>query len=168
MPPGPSRSGARGAGPLARGFSTKIHLRAEGGGKPIGFVVSGGERHESLYLEPLLDLGRVRRRGAGRPRHRPRRIVGDKGYSYPPIRRLLARPGPRAVIPRRSDQRPCDRRHRFDAALYRQRNRVERLVSRVKQHRRLATRYEKRASSYLAMLALAAVLLWLRLSHRLW
>ena len=32
------------------GFSTKIHVRAEGGGKPMGFVVSGGERHESLYL----------------------------------------------------------------------------------------------------------------------
>ena len=37
------------------GFSTKIHLRAEGSGKPMAFVLSGGERHESLYLEPLLD-----------------------------------------------------------------------------------------------------------------
>ena len=125
------------------------------------FVLSGGERHESLYLEPLLDLGRVRRRGAGRPRHRPYRIVADKGYSYPPIRRLLARRGLRAVIPRRSDQRPLDRRHSFDTVLYRKRNRVERLVGRLKQFRRVGTRYEKRAVCYLAMLTLAAILLWL-------
>lgn len=65
------------------------------------------------------------------------------------------------MIPRRSDQRPWDRRHRSDPALYRERNRVERLVGRLKQFRRVATRYEKRANSYLAMLTLAAILLWL-------
>jgi hypothetical protein len=88
------------------GFSTKIHLRAEGGGKPVAFVLSGGERHESLYLGPLLNLGRVRRTSAGRPRYRPAFVVGDRGYSYPSVRRALARRGIRAVIPRRSDQRP--------------------------------------------------------------
>lgn len=143
------------------GFGTKVHLRAEGSGKPIAFVLSGGERHESLFLEPLLALGQVRRRGVGRPRQRPSCIVADKGYSYPPTRRLLARRGIRAVIPRRSDQRPHDRRHRFDAGLYRDRNRVERLVSRLKLFRRIGTRYEKRARHFLAMLTLAAVLLWL-------
>ena len=143
------------------GFGTKVHLRAEGGGRPMAFVLSGGERHESLYLEPLLDLGRVRRTGAGRPRHRPAAVVGDKGYSYPRVRRLLVRRGLRAVIPRRSDQRPLDRRHRFDPALYRERNRVERLVGRLKQFRRIAMRFEKRATHFLAMLTLAALILWL-------
>ena len=143
------------------GFSTKIHLRAEGSGKPVVFILSGGERHESLYLGPLLDLGRVRRTGAGRPRNRPLSVVGDRGYSYPSVRRMLARRGIRAVIPRRSDQRPLDRRHHFDPALYRERNRVERLVGRLKQFRRIATRYEKRATSFLAMVTLAAILMWL-------
>ena len=124
-------------------------------------LVSGGERHESLYVERLLDLGRVRRTGAGRPMNRPRSVVGDRGYSYPSVRRTLARRGIRAVIPRRSDQRPLDRRHRFDPTLYRQRNRVERLVGRLKQFRRIATRFEKRAAHFLAMLTLASVLLWL-------
>ena len=128
------------------GFSTKVHLRAEGGGKPMGFVLSGGQRHESLYLEPLLSTGRVRRTSAGRPRHLPGCIVADKGYSYPPIRRLLAHRGLRALIPRRSDQRPLDRRHRLDPVLYRERNRIERLVGHLKQNRRLATRFEERAS----------------------
>ena len=65
------------------------------------------------------------------------------------------------MIPRRSDQRPWDRRNGFDRVLYREHNRVERLVGRLKQFRRVATRYEKRANSYLAMLTLAALILWL-------
>ena len=151
------------------GFSTKVHVRAEGGGKPMAFVLSGGERHESLFVEALLAVGSVRREGRGRPRVRPACLVGDRGYSYPRVRRVLARRGIRAVIPRRSDQRPGDRRHRsLDRAAYRERNRVERLVNRLKQFRRVATRYEKRAASYLAMLTLAALLLWLRVAgpHR--
>jgi transposase len=49
----------------------------------------------------------------------------------------------------------------FDKAIYRQRNRVERLFNRFKQNRRLATRYEKRATNYLAMWQIAAILMWL-------
>jgi transposase len=143
------------------GFSTKIHVRAESGGKPMALVLSGGERHESLYVEPLLAAGPVRRACQGRPRARPGQLVGDKGYSCPPVRRVLARRGIRAVLPRRRDQRPGDRRHRpFDRAAYRERNRVERLINRLKQCRRVATRYEKRAAHYLAMLTLAALRLW--------
>ena len=86
-------------------------------------------------------------------------MVGDKGYSYPTVRRLLARRHIRAVIPRRRDQRPDDRRHApFDRHAYRARNLVERLINRLKQHRRVATRYEKRAEHFLAMLILAALL----------
>ena len=143
------------------GFSTKLHLRAEGGGKPIAFILSGGERHESLYLGRLLDLGHGRRAGVGRPRFRSDTVLGDRGYSYPSVRRALIKRGIRAVIPRRSDQRPFDRRHRFDTAVYTQRNRVERLVGRLKAFRRVATRFEKRAVHFLAMVTLAAVLLWL-------
>lgn len=144
------------------GFSTKIHVRAEGGGKPMALVLSGGERHESRYVEALLTHGHVWRAGRGRPRLPPGRIVGDKGYSYPPVRRLLAQRGIRAVIPRRRDQRPDGRRHgEFDQTTYRERNRIERLVNRLKQCRRIATRYDKRAAHYLAMLTLAGAVLWL-------
>jgi transposase len=93
---------------------------------------------------------------------RPGLLVGDKGYSYPAAPRLLAGRGIGAVIPCRSDQRPNDRRHRtFDHAAYRERNRVERLINRLKQHWRVAPRYERRARHYLAVLTLAATLLWL-------
>lgn len=49
----------------------------------------------------------------------------------------------------------------FDKVVYRLRNRVERFINRLKQFRRVATRYEKRASNYLAMVTLAAITLWL-------
>ena len=121
-------------------------------------LLSPGERHESRYLPALLERGAVRRGGRGRPRLRPAAVVGDRGYSYPQLRRYLRRRGIRAVIPTRRDQRPL---RSFDRAAYRARNRVERLIGRLKQFRRVATRYEKRGENYRAMVTLAAILLWL-------
>jgi transposase len=81
--------------------------------------------------------------------------------TYPSVRRALTKRGIRAVIPRRSNQYPSDDRHRFDTAIYTQRNRVKRLVGRLEEFRRVATRFEKRAVHFLAMVTPAAVLLWL-------
>jgi transposase len=140
------------------GFSTKLHLRAEGAGRPMVLLVTAGQRHEQTAFRPLMEQGAVRRRGRGRPRVRPERVVADKGYAGRPIRNYCRRRGIRAVIPRKRDERP---QRCFDRAAYRERNRVERLVNRLKQFRRIATRYEKRAANYLAMLTLAAITLWL-------
>jgi transposase len=139
------------------GFSTKVHLRAEGGGKPVTVVLTGGERHEQVALEALRDTGAIRRRGPGRPRLRPRRVAGDKGYSSPKARRSIRRRGITPVIPSKSDE-PRD--PTFDRAAYRRRNRVERLINRLKQFRRIATRYEKRGVNCLAMLTIGMSLLW--------
>jgi transposase len=54
------------------------------------------------------------------------------------------------------------RNPRFNRGLYRERNRIERLINRLKQSRRIATRYEKRAENYLARLTIAAILIWLK------
>ncbi len=62
------------------------------------------------------------------------------------------------MIPTKSDQ---PRRPSFDRPAYRERNKVERTVGRLKQFRRVATRYEKRVCNYLAMVTLGAVLIWL-------
>jgi len=109
-------------------------------------------------VEALLEGGAVKRPGRGRPRGRPQRVAGDKGYSYRRVRRYLRRRGIGAIIPTRKDQ---PRNPHFDRAAYRERNRVERLINRLKQFRRVATRYEKRACNYLAMVTIAAILLWL-------
>lgn len=120
-------------------------------------LLTPGQQHESTMFAPLLDQGAVKRCGRGRPRLRPRRIVGDKGYSYPHLRRYARQRGIGITIPHRKDQR----RGRFDKGLYRQRNRIERLINRLKQFRRLATRYEKLADNHRAMWLIAATLLWL-------
>jgi transposase len=75
-----------------------------------------------------------------------------------PIRAELRRRGITAVIPARSDQR---RQRGFDRQAYRQRNRVEWSVGRLKQFRRIATRYEKLAVNYLAWVTLATIVVWL-------
>jgi transposase len=139
------------------GFSTKIHLRAEGQGQPITFLITAGQRHEQSMFEALMETGAVKRAGRGRPRIRPDRVAGDKGYSSKKIRRYLRKRGIGAVIPRQKRER----RTRFDRAAYRQRNLVERLVNKLKGFRRIATRYEKRAVCYLGMVTIASILLWL-------
>ena len=105
-------------------------------------------------------MNQVRLRNTqGRPLSRPRRLAADKGYSYPRIRRWLRGHGIQAVIPQRSGQR---RQHRgwplkFNPKAYRQRNAVERCIGRLKEFRRIATRYDKLAASFLAMIDLARI-----------
>jgi len=102
--------------------------------------------------------GAVKRPGRGRPRRRPRALLADRGYTGRPVRDHLRRHGITAIIPQLTTEtrpRPMDWR------TYRERNVVERLVGRLKEHRRLATRYDKLASSYLAFVHLAAILMWL-------
>ena len=121
-------------------------------------LLTSGERHEQPVLPLLMERGAVKREGRGRPRIRPEAVAGDKGYSSPTVRRYLKERRIRAVIPTKADQSPDPA---FDRDAYRERNVVERLINRLKQHRRVATRYEKRAVNYLAMVTLAAILLWL-------
>ncbi len=141
------------------GFSTKIHLRCEGNGKPVTFLLTVGQRNEAVMFESLMEQGKVNQLGRGRPRLRPQRVAGDKAYTGRPIRRYLQRRGIGAVIPRRSNE--SRQGTRFDRQAYRERNRIERTINRLKQFRRIATRYEIPAQNYLAMLTIAAILLWL-------
>ena len=151
-------SGGEALGRSRGGFSTKVHVRAEGCGKPVTFHLTGGERHDSVALASLLDDGAVRRK-RGRPRLRPRRVAGDKAFAGRPSREQLRGRGIGAVIPTKKGEQ---RRPGFDYEAYRARNRIERLFNRLKQFRRIATRYEKRAANYLAMLHVAAILIWLK------
>ncbi len=96
--------------------------------------------------------------GRGRPRLRPRQLAGDKGYSSPTAWRRLRQRRISPVIPTRKDQQ-CQ--PSFDREAYRERNKVERLINRLKQFRRIATRYEKPATNHLAMVTLGMIRLWL-------
>ena len=120
------------------------------------FVLTPGQRHESIAVEGLLSTGAIRRPGRGRPRLRPRRIVGDKAYCGQPIRALLRQRGIRFTIAKKQNMCRCGP---FDKDIYRQRNIIERTINRFKQYRRLATRYEKRDANYRAMWIVAAIIL---------
>jgi transposase len=85
-------------------------------------------------------------------------VVADKGYSSGLIRKHLNSKAIKPVIPLRSNQ---GRDEDFDRESYRERNKVERLINRLKQWRRIAARYEKRVNNYSGILMLAAVILWL-------
>ncbi len=122
------------------------------------FVLTAGQRHETTKFEALMEQGAVKRVGRGRPKLRPKRILGDKGYSSRKIRNYLKRKGIGYTIPRRCNE---TRTGPFNRALYKERNYVERLINRLKQFRRVATRYEKRAVNFLAMVTLASIMLWL-------
>src|SRR5919199_1042408 len=87
-PGAPARGRGKGGDPATEalgrsrgGFSTKVHLRAEGGGKPMTLVLTPGQAHEAPVFPRLLTQGAVRRPGPGRPRLRPDRVAGDKAYS---------------------------------------------------------------------------------------
>jgi transposase len=118
------------------------------------FVEASGERHEAITFNALMRGGQVKRQGRGRPKSRPRYFMGDKAYSSEAMRKALQRRGITPIIPQRHNEK---QRLRFNRGLYRERNRVERLINRLKPFRRIATRYEKQANNYLAMLALAAI-----------
>jgi transposase len=127
------------------GFSTKVHVGIEGQGRLMTLVLTPGQAHEAPNLPKLMHQGAVKRPGRGRPKRRPQRLVADKTYDSQTIRHDLRRQGIRYTIPYRSQQR---RRDSFNQTLYPLRNRVERFINRVKQFRRIATRYEKWAEQY--------------------
>ena len=141
------------------GFSTKLHIQAEGNGKPLTFILPGGQQHEASVFESLMEQGVVRRAGRGRPRLHPERIVGDKEPSSRKIRRYSRSRGIRIAIPQRENETHTGP---FDRAIYRTRNRVELLIRRLKGFRRLAARYEKRAETYRATRIIAATSIWLQ------
>lgn len=105
-----------------------------------------------------MEQGAVKRAGPGRPRLRPKRLAGDKAYSNQRIRHYLRQKGIRVTIPRKANEH---RRGPFDKQRYKLRARIEQLIGRLKQFRRIATRYEKRADNYLGMVTIGAILLYL-------
>lgn len=82
-----------------------------------------------------------------------RKLLADKGYDADHLRQLLAQRGAEAVIPSTTSRRaPIP----YDTLAYRERNRVERMWCRLKDFRRVATRYDKLARNYLSSVLLAA------------
>ncbi|MFJ1876862.1 IS5 family transposase [Streptomyces chartreusis] len=166
-----ARKGGRRSPALGRsrgGLTSKIHLVCDAFGRPLAFVLTGGNTNDCTQFTTVMEAIRVPCLGPGRPRVRPAHVLGDKGYSSRAIRTWLRRRGISHTIPERADQirnrlRRGSRGGRppaFDKQLYKQRNVVERCFNRLKQWRGIATRYDKTAESYQAAVTLASLLMW--------
>ena len=117
-------------------------------GNPLRVVLGPGQQADCRRGAELLSAAE----GAGN-------VLADKGYDTDVVLANVAAIGAQAVIPSKKNrlvQRVIDRN------LYRDRNKIERFFSRLKQFRRLATRYDKTASSFLGMVHFVSALLWLR------
>ncbi len=114
-------------------------------------------------LEPLLDGVSIGGK-PGAPRRRFAVVSGDKGYDGASSREVISQRGSEPLIPHRKcrdGSYPCGA-ERFDKKKYRCRNVVERLIGRLKEHRRIATRYDKLAESFQTFVILGCIRIWLQ------
>lgn len=135
---------------------TKLHLLTDGCGRPVRALLTGGNTHDQGPAALL--LGELP----------PAQLIADRGYGAHAFGQHLATRGTQAVIPakrQRGDTAYTPVRHGHDPIRYRQRNAIERTFAKLKQFRRLATRYDKRADCFFAWFQLAATLMWINTVH---
>jgi len=129
------------------GFSTKVHLVVDALGNPLGIRLTPGQQQDISQAEALLaDLASDN-------------VIADKGYDSDAFINFIESGGSVAVIPPRSNR---TEQREYDREQYKERHLVECCIHKLKQYRRVFSRFEKLASRYLAFLHFAATLIWLR------
>ena len=141
------KKGQQGIGRSRGGLSTKIHTAVDGLGNLGRFRLTGGERHDITEAANLLDgLEQV---GA---------VLADKAFDAASLLARIRELGAKAVIPPRANRNES---HDYDVYHYRSRNLIERFFARIKQFRRIATRYDKLAAHFEAFISITAAFIWL-------
>ena len=134
------------------GFSTKIHVVGDADGLPLALHLTPGQTADIAAAEDALELVEIR----------PKALLADKGYDSDDLRNTLLMHGTRPIIPWKANRRSPGQ---LDRPSYRHRNRIERVIGFLKHFRRLATRYDKTAASFLSFVQLAAIHRWTRFVH---
>ncbi|WP_371131799.1 transposase [Streptomyces sp. cf386] len=93
-PPGGGGAGSEGLGRSRGGFTSKVHLSADGRCRPLSLVITPGQRADCTQFKPVLEKIWVPKLGPGRPRKKPNSLAADKAYSNRPCREYLRRPDP--------------------------------------------------------------------------
>jgi transposase len=137
---------AQAMGRTKGGFNTKLAAVVDAVGRAVGLHLAPGSQHDLLACAPLA------------PHLAGKWVLGDKGFDSDAFRQDLARTGATVCIPSRSSRR--EPRY-FSKLLYRHRHTVENFFGRIKRHRRIATRYEKLAVTFLGFVYLAAAIDWI-------
>ena len=135
------------------GFSTKIHLRCNAAGLPIGVVLSEGEAHDVTAYDGLMQ-----QRDSD-----PGAMLADKGYDSDAIRHDLQDSGATPEIPTKRNRKL---QYSVSKPLYALRSRIECFIGHLKEQRRIATRYDKLAASFVGFVLLGCVRTWIRFVHR--
>jgi transposase len=128
------------------GFGTKLHLAVDGLGNPVEFVLTGGQAADVTQAEALIGG------------HDADAVIADKAFDSDALVESIEARGAEAVIPPKKNRR-CPRE--YDKQLYKERNLAERFINRIKQYRRVATRYEKTARNFLGFVHVAAIMVLL-------
>ncbi len=138
---------AQAIGKTAIGWSTKIHVVADSLGLPIHFFITTGQRHDSVFAKELLVKSSFQNG------------IMDGAYDSKILREFITNVQSTAVIPfRKRSLYP----EAFDKELYKSRYLIECLFCHMKNYRRIATRYDKLASTYQTMIVLSFILIWFR------
>ncbi|MFF5007149.1 transposase [Streptomyces phaeochromogenes] len=127
-------------------------MSADGRCRPLSLIVTPGLQADRTQFKPVLEKIRVPGPGPGSPRKKPDSVAADQAYSNRPCREYQRHRGIRHTIPEKTDSQVARPRKGsrggrppgFDEKRYKKRNTVERAVNRLKQHRSVATRYDKR------------------------
>lgn len=129
------------------GFGTKIHASVSGLGLPLRVVLTAGQEADVTQAASLIDgvAAEV--------------VIADKGYDSKAVVEQIEKQGAEAVIPSRKNRKEP---RAYDRERYRDRNLAERFWRRVKENRRVATRYEKTARNFLGFVLVAAIMVLLR------
>jgi transposase len=130
------------------GLTTKIHARVDGQGRPIQILITPGQAHDLKGADVL--LANLKRGTV---------VIADKAYDADKLRQHLKSCGAIANIPNMIRRK---RRFRWTKAIYRQRNLIERFFNKLKQYRRIATRYDKLGANFRAFLQIAVVRISIR------
>jgi len=140
------KQGRRRSGVRVGGLSTRIHIVVDALGNPMRWILTGGEVADITQARMLIE------------ELRPGTVVGDKGYDADAFVALINAAGATAVIPPRRNR---TEQRNYDRHVYKDRNLVERFINRIKQFRRIASRYKKLACNFNSILNLVCAYLWL-------